>query len=149
MGCFLKRIFVLAVFIASAIPARAQQIPSGAEFAGGAAVAAGIVLLGDKNSVTATTTTGTRSSAQGTTAPVAGRPGAGSGPSGPFGHPGTAGNGSGMGTDNGPLPPGGAAGYEVLLIVNLAPPIDCGVVCVVIGTATSTISSTSTISTSP
>jgi hypothetical protein len=141
MGYFFKRAFALVVLVLSAaIPAHAQQLPPGAEFAGGAAVAAGIVLLGDKDS--ATSTTGTRSPVGGILAP-----GAASGPSGPFGHPGTAGNPGGD-TGNGPLPPGGAAGYDQLFIFS-ALPIDCGVVCVVVGTATSTISSTSTTATSP
>ena len=142
MRFFLERSFALAILVSlSATPVRAQQLPPGAEFAGGAAVAAGIVLLGDKNS--ATSTTGTRSPVGGILAP-----GAASGPSGPFGHPGTAGNPGGE-TGNGPLPPGGAAGYEVLFIFTSVPPIDCSIVCVVVGTATGTISSTSTTSTSP
>ena len=143
MGYFFKRAFAVAALVASsAVPAHAQQLPPGAEFVGGAAVAAGIVLLGDKDSVTSTT--GTRVGAA--SAPVVGTPGA-FGPSGPFGHPGTAGNPGGE-TGNGPLPPGGAASYEQLFIFSSIP-IDCGVICVVVGTATSTISSTSTTATSP
>ena len=76
--------------------ARAQSVPHAAQAAGVAAITAGIVLLGSDNNAV-TSTTGTAAIMDRAAINATG------GPNGPFGHPGTAGNGGG-------LPPGGAAG---------------------------------------
>jgi len=91
MARFAKILLACALLIPAG-RARAQSVPPAAQAAGAAAITAGIVLLGHGNDA-ATSTTGTGTSAIN----VVG------GPSSPFGHPGTSGNG-------GALTPGGAAG---------------------------------------